>query len=178
MILFDDLHPDDHTARINLRNMLVERRVDLGYSQAALAQHIGASQGWVANIETGTNWHIAVLQRLARGINARIVLYPDGVPGGPYDNPAAGLFRPTDPTDADRWDQQNLLADLATAREATGLTRRQVGERLGCSGSAVGNYERTRTGLVLISPQRYCRAIGGRLAVELEHLDAAVAVPA
>lgn len=172
MIPLTDLHPDDLTARLNLRDMLIEQRVEQGLSQAALARHIGLSQSAIAKAETGTNWHIAVLQRIARGLNVRILLYPDDIPGGPYNDPTADLFRPTDPHRADQWDQTNLLANLVAARQACGLTQRQVGEILGSSESAVGNYERTKTGLMLISPQRYCRAIGGTLALELEHLDA------
>ncbi|MEV4521443.1 helix-turn-helix transcriptional regulator [Micromonospora tulbaghiae] len=171
MIRLDDLHPDDLAARLNLRAMLVERRTDLGYSQTAIGRHVGLSQGAIAHLETRSNWHIAVLQRYARGLNTRILLYPADLPGGPYDDPTADLFRPTDPDRADQWDQQQLLLNLAAARQAAGLTQRQVGDALGSSESAVGNYERTKTGLMLIAAQRYCRAIGGRLALELAHLD-------
>ena len=178
MIPLNDLHPGDLDARINLRDMLIERRVELGHSQASLAQHIGVTQSNIARIETGTNWHIVKLQRIARGLNTRILLYPDGVPGGPYDDPTADAFRPTNPQRADHWDQRTLLANLAAARQAVGLTQRQVGDVLGSSESAVGNYERTKTGLMLISPQRYCRAIGGELAMELMDLNVLAEVAA
>jgi transcriptional regulator with XRE-family HTH domain len=70
------------------------------------------------------------------------------------------------------WDQANLLGNLAAARRAAGLTQAHLAERLGTTENAVGNYERTKAGLVLISPQRYCRALGGALALEVEDLAA------
>lgn len=178
MIPLADLHPDDLASRIALRDLLIERRHEVGLSQSRLARRIGLSQSAVGKAETGTNWHLLVLQRIARSIDARIVLYPDNLPGvGKVHDDTTAVFRPTDPQRADLWDQANLLANLVAARQALGLTQAQMGERLGSSESAVGNYERTKTGLMLISPQRYCRALGGELAMELEHL-AALAVAA
>lgn len=173
-----DLHPDDLTARLNLRAALVERRHEHGLSQARLAQTMGLSQTAIAHVEKGTNWHLLVLQRYAHAVNLRIIAYPDALPGvGTIHDPAADAFRPADPERAHRWDQANLIGNLAAARRAVGLTQAIVAERLGATENAVGNYEHTKAGVVLISPQRYCRAIGGALALEVEDL-AAVGVAA
>ncbi|MEU7972190.1 helix-turn-helix transcriptional regulator [Micromonospora sp. NPDC049089] len=168
-----DLHPDDLAARLSLRALLVERRHERGLSQARLAKAMGLSQTAIAHVEKGTNWHLLVLQRYAHAVNLRIVAYPDALPGvGTIHDPTADVFRPSDPERAHRWDQANLIGNLGAARRAVGLTQAVVAERLDLTERAVSNYEHTKTGVVLISPQRYCRALGGALAIEVEDLAA------
>lgn len=169
----EDLHPDDRHVRINLRDMLIQRRIDLGLTQTDLGRRIGASKQGVGFIERNETWRLVNIQRIARGLGWRLALEPEGLP----TDPLAGIggFRPAGPDRADRWDQQALIAALIYARTALGLSQAAVGERLGIGMRSVSAFENAEA-LMFITPQRYCRALGGVLSVGVE--DAAELVAA
>lgn len=173
-----DLHPDDRTARLQLRDLLVSWRHEVDISQAALATRIGGKQSAVARFETREPLRITPARRIAHGLGLRLVMYPDGVPGGPFDDPTVLPFRPTDFEAAAAWDQRQLMPALSAARHARGHTQKSLAAVLGTTEDALSEFERTTHGLLFASVQRYCRALDGFLWLGVESLDVAGAVPA
>lgn len=170
-----DLHPDDRAHRLALRDLIVDARRAAGFSQARLAAHVGVTQSAIAFFETRDTQHLNKYRLVAHHLNLRVLTYPDGLPGGPYDDPALLAFRPTDFPAAAAWDQQQLMGSLGAARRACGLTQAQVAAQLGSTENAVSEFERTRHGLMLGTVQRYCRVLGGFLWLGVESLELAVA---
>ena len=147
----EDLNPDDRDLRLNLRDMFIERRVDLGLTQTELGQRCGLTKNTVGALERTESWRLINMQRLAHGLGWHLVLEPDGLP---VDPAAIAGFRPADPERAHRWDQQTLAASLLYARTALGLTQTVLGERLGIGMRAVSMVETARGGLMFVTPQR------------------------
>lgn len=174
-----DLHPDDRAYRVGLRNLLTGRRHELGVSQAALAKRIGVSQYVVASAEVGQPHRVNASQRHARGLDLRVIAYPEGVPGYHDNDAALDLLRPSDSDDADRWDRQRLLAALVSARRAAGITQAVLAGRLGIAVNVLGRFERTaEAGLMWATCQRYCRASGGELWIGVEPIEQnTIAIP-
>lgn len=168
----EDLHPDDRDVRIGLRDALVERRQRLGLSQHRLAERLGVAQATVAYLENRETWRLASVQRWARGLRWRLVLRLENLPGA--DDEPATVFRPTDPDRADLWDQAAIVEQMSAARAALGVTKTELGRRLGTNEQAVAHVERLDNGpgLMFITPQRHCRALGGALWVGTESLVA------
>lgn len=168
MLAPTDLHPDDREARINLRDTLVTIRYSAGISQARLAERIGAGQSVVAGFELREPMRISVTRRIAAGLGHRLVAYPDGIPGGPYDDPDVLLFRPADPAAAQVWDQRQLMTNLVAARQACGLTQAELGAVLGKTEAVISEFERQKGAPLFATCQRYCRALGGYLWLGVE----------
>lgn len=167
----NDLHPEDRAARIELRDILVERRQARGLSQSQLAALVGVSQSAIAHTETGQPWRIRPTQRIAFELGLRILYYPADLPGGPYDDPTMDVFRPTDLDRANQWDQDRLLSAMVSARRACGISQARLAAQLGLSENGLGNFERTTaTGLMFATVQRYCRGLDGFLAIEVDEL--------
>lgn len=61
-----------------------------------------------------------------------------------------------------------IIHRLKTAREARGMTVLDVARPMGVDAKAVEAYERGETDPRLSFHQRYARALGGRVVVELE----------
>jgi ribosome-binding protein aMBF1 (putative translation factor) len=64
---------------------------------------------------------------------------------------------------------------LREAREAAGLTQRQLAERLECSQQAVARAERWESNPTVALVERWAAATGRRAVVELRPLDASAA---
>lgn len=164
-----DLHPDDLAYRIGLRDMLIEQRKRLGYSQSQLAALIGRPQSAVAQFEVGQPWRVAPTQEIADALGLRLVLLPDSVRGGSY------VMLPADERLAAQeqhaMDRRHLIAALVVARRASGFTQAEVAGRLGIHVNVLGRFETNHGGgLMLPNCQRYLRALGGELWIGAEPL--------
>jgi transcriptional regulator with XRE-family HTH domain len=166
----EDLHPDDRAHRLVLRDLIVDARRVANLSQARLAARVGVAQSAIASFEAHETQHLNKYRLIAHHLGLRVLAYPDGLPGGPYDDdPALVAFRPTsDFAAAAAWDQQQLMGSLGAARRGCGLTQAQVAVLFGSTENAVGEFERTRHGVMLGTVQRYCRNLGGFLSLGVE----------
>ncbi|MFF0821196.1 helix-turn-helix domain-containing protein [Micromonospora haikouensis] len=173
-----DLHPDDRKARLALRDLLVSYRNEAGYSQACLARQVGVSQAAIARFEVREPLRITPAWRIADALGMRLVMYPDGLPGGPYDSADLDVLRPSDPASAAVWDRRQLKESLAAARRACGHTQASLARLLDTTENALGEFERATDSLLFGSPQRYCRALGGYLWIGVEIVRPATAVAA
>lgn len=163
-----DLHPDDLAMRVMIRDLLIHYRTRDGIGQRELAKRMGLTQGAVSKFERGTSWLVSSLQRRAGVHDRRLVVRLVGLPEPPDEVLALAAMRPTDPVRAEAWDRAAVAAELAAARNTLGVTQEQVGEVLGCGKRAVAYIEGDDKDALLVSWQRYCRALGGALWVGLE----------
>lgn len=168
MRLLTDLDPRDRDMRLALRDSLVARRLAKGLSQDRLAARLGIDQAAVSLVETGESWRLVTVQRWCRALGWNLSLRPNWAGG---EDPAVDAFRPVDPDRADAWDQAALADALRVARIAVGMTQAQVGQRLGTGDQAVRHIEKVGNGgLLFMTPQRYCRALGGYLVISTDAL--------
>lgn len=158
-----DLHPDDLATRENLRDILRQTREDAGLSQRAFGELMGVGPTTVWHMEANTNWQLSTVQRWAYHLGLWLVLYPDFLPIQENMN----LMRPQDPKAAMAFDRDALKDAMIEARRARRFTQERIGEKLGISENGVGAMEKEKDNL-LISVQRYLRAIDSSLVVELE----------
>jgi transcriptional regulator with XRE-family HTH domain len=62
----------------------------------------------------------------------------------------------------------DLVNDLVALRQALGIVQRQVAERMSTTQSAISDFERIGGDPRLSTVQRYARALGARLALDLD----------
>lgn len=161
-----DLHPDDRAARLALRDELIKARQAQHLTQADVARRLGVRENTIGALELGESWRMSRIQRLAWAARRRIVFRVADLDGAFTEG--IDLFRPADAEKADVWDQAALIDDMVSARIAARVTQIELGRRLGIAGKVVSTIERHKSGLLLITPQRYLRALGGRLDISVE----------
>ena len=162
-----DLHPDDRAARLALRDLLIDRRLEQKLTQDELATRMGVTKQAVSLLESSDPRVIHATQRWSRPLNCRLTFDLVGLPVDPNAN-GVDAFRPTDPGRADLWDQRALAMALRYAREELGLSQKVIGRRLGGDDKNVRQIELQRYGLIFTTPQRYARVLGGRLDLGIE----------
>ncbi len=170
-----DLHPDDAEARVKLRLQLRDLRLRLGCSQAEAAARAGVTKSAVSLLERrGDNPLVASVQRMARAVDHRAILRPH-LPHTLPTHPTAALLavveaHAADAHTQDAYHRSAVLADLAAYRRGTGVTAREMSERWGTrrDATAVCDLEGELKEPLLASYQRYTRALGGVLHVDLE----------
>lgn len=168
MILPPDLHEDDLAIRRGLRELLIGIRKEMGLHQWQLASRIGVARTAASHMEAKDNWRLSTIQRWARGLDHRLILYPATVPPESSVYREVNLLRPL-AADLMKFDREATMQLLVEARTLVPLTQREVGEVLGVGEGGVGQFEHGGN-FFLIMAQRYCRAVGTVLVVELEEI--------
>jgi len=168
-----DLHPDDHAARVALRDHLRDLRHAHGLSQRQYADLLGVTQGAVGSFEgcPRANMMIASTQRRARVLNHRLTLTIAGLPGVPPTPETANawaLSEDPNPDIADTFYRIAIISHLRTIRLWSETTLQQLADRMGCRESAVSMAERGQDNPALSTYQRFARALGGRLDLSLQ----------
>lgn len=165
MILPPDLHEDDLAIRRGLREMLIGIRKEMGMYQWQLADQIGVARTAASHMEAKDNWRMNTIQRWAKGLSQRLVLYPATVPPESSVYREVNLLRPI-ASDIEKFDREALLQLLVEARTLVPMTQREAGVLLGTGENGVGQLEHSPN-MFLMMAQRYCRAIGTVLVIEL-----------
>lgn len=161
-----DLHPDDPATRCNLQEILVDTRLNYGMSQADLGHAMGILPTTVWHMERHrTNWRLSIVQRWAHALRLRLVIWPECLP----PDESLFLLRPGDPAAGWAYDRRVWIDALSDARRWVGLTQRRVGDRLAISENAIWSIERERD-ILMLTGQRYCRALDSSLYVGLEEV--------
>ncbi len=169
-----DLCDDDVAARLKLIRDLAAIRVAAGLSGRDLGGRLGVTGGAIHHLERTTNPWVGTVQRYARSLNHVATFELRGL-ADPGD-PAATLWRDMaaaarDHGGADTYRRAALVATLAAARRAANLLQVDVAARLGVSHVSVSQLERCgRDDHAVAMVQRYARAIGGWLHLELQPL--------
>lgn len=171
-ITITDLHPADLHARMQIRFQLRQLREDAGLSQSQFAELSGTAQTAVSAVEIAPacGWRISTVQRYARHLGRRLTFRLDGIPEPPPGPLALLHHGHRSPVLTESWERAVLCERLAGARVAARLRQLDVAARLGVTVQAVSSFERTPDGVLMVSAQRYARAIGGALIPELSAL--------
>ncbi len=160
-----DLHPDDHTARAALRDRLRHEREQRGFTVDEFAAATATSRGVVYNRESAkmASYRLDSLTIWANQLGQSFTIVATDVPGY-HDNPIAAAL---ECCGADAFQHAAEIDRLIAARTAR-LTSGRMASRLGTTQSAVSTVEnRDTVTALLITWQRYARALGGRLALVL-----------
>ncbi|MGX6605607.1 hypothetical protein ACWKSP_26265 [Micromonosporaceae bacterium Da 78-11] len=173
-------HPDDVAARLRIRAGLVQRRVDADLSAQAVARLAGFAREDTVRLlerENRTSWEAWRLQQWARGLGFTFRLAIVGLPV-PDDDVTAVVLKTATAFGAFDEDQMHLKAvayDLARTRVALGVHRSTLARWCGVDERAIRGWERQPLYSLLRVYQRYPRALGGSLELELQPAQVAVA---
>lgn len=172
-----DLHPDDLAARIDVRVALRQRRHDRGLSAEAVSRRAGfAYASAVRDLEDETSWETWRVQQWARGLDEVLRLHIDGVEIA-ADDTASLVLKAATPFggfDEDQLHLQVVAADLIRTRKAMGVTRSALARRCGVGERALRGFENSPLKSLLRIYQRYGRALGGAVRLDLDPVAAAV----
>lgn len=175
-----DLHPDDTAARAQLALRLRRIREGRHISQHALADRIGLESSNFATIERRRSWKVSTVQPWARALGYRLDLRLDGLDVPDDSEPLAAIYnaqQPTTEADEDQLDLRILVNNLARIRRAEGMSFAALGARLGCGEAAVYRRESRPDGLLVATAQRFSRALGGCLRLNLEPVWSDIQTP-
>lgn len=175
----DDLHVDDYLNRQRLRDWFEEERDRQGLTNRELAARVDHNTGWAYGIITGGGmWRAASMQRMAHalGYTLHFNVVASNVVIAPREDVStseicAGLGAPQR-EEAARMD----LGDLGRRyREARKISSAQLGKLLSQEGESVRAFESgDKPYYLIVTAQRFFRALGGELRFTLEAADGAL----
>ncbi|MEU1812989.1 hypothetical protein [Micromonospora aurantiaca (nom. illeg.)] len=168
-----DLHTDDATARLQLRDELVAARFAAGLTRPEVGSELGITPVAVHAMETGDNWEIATIQRWGRAVGRQLRLEIVGLvlpDDGDVVDAVFAALQPATPQLADELAREVLVNDIIRLRRWRGWSPARMGAAQGVSDHAVRGFERCPPGVRLASCQRAVRALNGRLAIASEPL--------
>lgn len=172
-----DLHPDDLVARIDLRAGLRQHRTDLDLSTEAVSRLAGFPYASaVRGLERMTSWEAWRAQQWARALGHALRLRIDGLIV-PEDDMTSLVLRSTTAFggfDEDQLHLQIVAADLVRTRHAMGVTRAELGRRCGVNERAIREFEQSPLQSWLRTYQRYGRALGGIIRLDLQPVTVGV----
>lgn len=168
-----DLHPDDLAARDRLAVQLRALRVDAGLTQKQLGERLGVTKDNVSMAELAREWRVASVQQRARALGYRLTLTIEGLTVPDDGDLLAAVYaaqRPTDPAAADRLLLRTVVNDLARIRRHR-MAAEFMGRLMRRSESSVFLFERQPDGVLLVTAQRFTRALGGVLVPDLAPVE-------
>lgn len=172
-----DIDPADLAARVELRTQLHGLRKDMDLSGENVARLCGfGNLGAVRSLERRTNWEVWRLQRWARGLDRMLRLHIIGLTL-PDDDITSMVLRATTAFGARDEDDLHLRIvahDLIRTRKAM-FSRPEMASRCGVTEGAVRDWEAQPQSSVVRLYQRYARALGGTVTLELQPVVVAVA---
>lgn len=170
----DDLHPDDRAARVWISNNLLAARVRQGLLNRDVAARVGRTDGWAHKFFATLNWRLETAQTMARALGYRLtftVVWPDGqltahvaARSEAWEAAWSRFTRSPNPERREEAERVDLCDFARRVREAQGLGATALGHRLNMSGFSVKAWESgERPGYLLVTAQRFFRALGGQL---------------
>lgn len=170
-----DVYPDDLQARHTVLAALRTLRHAQHMSMADVAEQLGVNEKAVhLNEKKLHDPRIARLQAHLRALNHRLRMRPIFDPDLPADRTTA-LFAhladaEPDSVHADSHHRSAVLRHLVARRRWLDLTAQQVSASIDRSPSLISRIEMETKEPMLSSYQRYARALGGWLRLDLEHV--------
>jgi transcriptional regulator with XRE-family HTH domain len=163
-----DLSPGDAAHRRWLLQRLRALRISLGCGLADVGYELHLTWSGVSKFENhpNPNPYICSVQRYLRALDHRADLRLRGLPDVEGD-PNCRFGNSDDPAAADAAERSLLLARLLATRKALGISQFELARRLGCDRSSLCVIEQGRQEPMLGTYQRYARALGGSLRVNV-----------
>lgn len=191
MIVLPDLDPQDHTNRIAVHARMKQIRKDTHGSyrkMRSVSEAAGYGSRFIEDCEGTTQWGVRRVNKWARLLEHRFTMTITGltIPDSDLSADLLRLGTPFGGLDTDDLHLLTVVDDLARYRIHHRISYMDVGRCAGIDGSAVRGWEDQPRHLLLMTVQRYTRALGeiqrqrggvdGWLALEV--VPAAVAVTA
>lgn len=164
-------HPDDVTARGEVRDLLRTVRLDAGMSERAVSVAAGFTNHVVRDMELLPSWSVWRVQAWARGLDHRLRMRIAGIDvpdGGDFESMLLASSTAFGGADEDLLHLQTVVNDLRLVRERDGVSLREMDRRLGVTPGCTHRWI-TFAGQVKVSTlQAHTRALGGVLALDVE----------
>lgn len=170
-------HPDDIAVRATVAAELIRLRTRCG-TQAAHARRIHSTGEAVSSWERKAgqphrfNPQIRTAQAYALGVDRHLALTIAGITVADSADAATytALAEAADPWTALAWWRAAWRAQLVDTRHHHGVTQVELADRLGVDPAAVWQVEQGDAEPMLATWQRYVRALGGVLHLDLQPL--------
>ena len=178
-----DLHIDDQLNRLRLRDWMKEEQQRQGLLDRELAARVGHHSSWAHGAMESTSWRVATLQKMVRALgftltfNVKIDVKPEPIAKTPF-NPdgLSNVEKYASSTNPERHEEAARvdLCELGERlRVASNLTPAMLGHRLNQEGKSVTAFESgEKPYYLLVTAQRYFRALGGELKLVLVKQEA------
>ena len=178
------LHPDDEKQLVRIRRYLIGFRKTEGWNQKEMSIRINGTEGmgWDLEYNQTWQWRFSRLQAWVAAFDLRLTAElrfdddPDlecRVREHPEVAPLIGLSHTGQ--NWPMWQRAALTSSLAVARKEKGITSEQLAATLGITRKAVNNWEGMANEVLLTKLLFHARALGGRIQLGLDELDALVA---
>lgn len=172
-----DLHPDDGDARVELRRFLRTAAGRQGYTEATLSIAAGRRPGWAKSVWATSSWRLATIQHLSSVLGYQMGFHAAGRYGeGMELEPIRFqvLRKAYAKGSADAHTVQRMwLADYGRRlREARDVSPHVLAARLSMTPARLLDWEECdKDDYMLLTAQRYFRALGNPLRLMLSHED-------
>lgn len=167
----NDLDQADMAARVVLCGQLRDLRKAAGLSGESVARSAGfGNLGAVRTLERQTSWLAPKAQRWARGLDHVLRLQITGLTVAD-DTPDSLVLKWTTTFGGTDEDHMHLLVianDLVRTRLAAGISRVEMAERCGVTEGAIRDWEDAPAVSLLRLFQRYGRALGGAIHLDVQ----------
>lgn len=165
----DDLHTDDRLNRLRVRDWMVAERDRQGINDRILAGRVGHNSTWARGVLTTDTWRVATLQKIMRALGYKVTFNVDIdiVPALSTEPTMAEVYASS--ANVER-QEEAMRVDLCTLgarlRTARGWSAGAVGSLIGQDAGQVATFESgDKPFYLLVSAQRYFRALGGELKI-------------
>lgn len=171
-----DINPADLETRQELLRTLKATREHLGIPQLAVARKMGIGLAAVSRFELrNPNPRISTVQRYARTLGHAAQLHLADLPEVDLDvheDMLQRLARSTNPDVADAAHRSLAIVRLVATRHHLGLRQCDVADVIGITVNALHQIEADAADPILSTYQKYTRALGGQLTVQLQPVGA------
>ena len=173
------VHPDDVTALLKIRRYLIGFRITNGWTQMELSRRINGSGGMVYDLESNMTWgwrlrriqdwcsafdlRLEATLRIGTTIDQKVHADPE----------VAALYLMSRSGEHDAWkgfQSAYLTSGLRAARQAKHIPASVMGARMGCTASAIRNWERDANHIMLPKAMHYARILGGHVELGLKEM--------
>lgn len=174
------VHPDDVQALLKIRRYLIGFRITNGWTQMELSRKVNGSGGIVYDLESNTTWgwrlnrvqnwcsafglRLEATLRIGTTIDQKVHADPEVAP----------FYLMSRSDNGDVWkmfQSAYLTAGLRAARQAKHIPASVMGAKMGCTASAIRNWERDANSIMLPKALHYARVLGGHVELGLREMN-------
>lgn len=167
-------HPDDEQMLMEIRQQMIKARRARGWNQVTLSRLINDSTHACWGLENGDfDWHLSRLQQWMIPFDHRLQATPMFWPRDHdlvHYHPEVHVFQELWELHSQNWpmwQRAYLVAYLSKMRERLGVTRGELGARMGVTGGAIGTWEINGGNVRMLRLLNIARALGGTIELKV-----------
>ena len=174
------VHPDDIKQLMRIRRYLIGYRITEGMNQTQLSQKVNGTNGIVHDLEANQvwQWRLSRLQNWCGAFGLRLdatIRIGPVIDRRVHEDPeVAPLYQLSRSGSGDIWkvfQTSYITAGLRSARRAKNFPTSVMGHKLGCSSSALKNWEASASRIMLPKALHYARMLGGYIELGWTEMD-------